>query len=134
MQPLVFIMPAQVLHDGSSVYVLPYAARREPMKNRLARLTRSQPVLDGPLWPGGLRSAISTSSLVRSDLGDYANRRTLCHLTTHEPVCERFHPYSSSTEYVNGCTGKFSQISTGIPRASPAQTPSQNEAQTSCAP
>jgi hypothetical protein len=35
-KPLVFIMPAQVLHNGSSVYVLPYAAKREPMENRLA--------------------------------------------------------------------------------------------------
>ena len=36
MKPLVFIIPAQLLHNGLSVCVLPYAARREPMENRLA--------------------------------------------------------------------------------------------------
>jgi hypothetical protein len=36
MKPLVFIMPAQLLHNGLSVCVLPYAARREPMEDRLA--------------------------------------------------------------------------------------------------
>ena len=34
--PLIFIMPAQALHISSSVCVLPYAAKREPMENRLA--------------------------------------------------------------------------------------------------
>jgi len=36
MKPLVFIMPAQLLHNGSSVCVLSYAARREPMEDRQA--------------------------------------------------------------------------------------------------
>jgi hypothetical protein len=36
MKPLAVIMPASVLHNGLSVYVLPHAARREPMENRLA--------------------------------------------------------------------------------------------------
>ena len=44
MEPLVFLTPAQVLHNGLSVCVLPYAARRKPMENRLAGLTRSPPV------------------------------------------------------------------------------------------
>ena len=42
-KPLVFIIPPRVLHNGLSC-VLPYAAKRQPMENRLAGLTSSPPV------------------------------------------------------------------------------------------
>jgi hypothetical protein len=44
MQAACIHQPVQMLHNGSSVCVLPYAARRQPMENRLACLTRSPPV------------------------------------------------------------------------------------------
>lgn len=70
-------MPAQVLPTGSSVGVLPYAAKREPIDNRLAGLTRSPPMTRRALVARWTQVCHFHLLLVRSAPRNCTNRRAL---------------------------------------------------------
>ena len=84
-----------------------------------------------PLWSGGLRSAISTSSLVRINLVDYTERCALGQPPSHESLYIRCHATALQRMCQRTCIRrafKFFQAFISISRANTAQIPAQKEA------
>ena len=81
-QALVFLTPARALHNGSSVCVIPLRGKASA-DGEPASVTDEEPAHDstGRCGQVDLGLALPTSSLVRSDLKDYVDRRTRCHPT-----------------------------------------------------
>ncbi len=76
-----FLTSARALHNGSSVCVIPLRGKATA-DGEPASVTDEEPAHDstGRCGPVDLGLALPTSSLVRSDLKDYVDRRTRCYL------------------------------------------------------